>query len=1055
MRSPYGGGVSSISSTPPASLRSSSSSAAPTLSPNMPSSPRPFYPQEPSPSHLAPPPSTHSTPERLAVNDSSTPRPSISPEHSPRPYVEKDKKKGLFRNPFGWKKDKSREDLSDIALGSASDGDILSRGYAPVNSSLSGSDPVLSMSSRPPLSPKPKKKTEKLKDILGLTEEQAVELDLSGFSMDPSFVPYDVVNLNTPPASQSASSSSIPGPSAPLTPHIPSPYRTPGTPLPTPSLVTSTWTPPESWAVRFDAPDPTTADSLGVMPATPGGILGGGGGTLSNGRAESLSSKSVSTDHASVRSVPLTPGGPTGSGYDMRVVHDDMATDEERRWQMDKMKEDRVGCLRLFRRDSTFATISARESATTQEILQIMSRKSLIPDYTKFTICLVRHGQERILARMERPLLLQRRLLEEIGYEAGDRIEMLGREDNSYLLKFIFKEISTGNEIDPNYWKSPNFDPRYISFSGFNLSTIPVSLFRLAGDVVHLDLSGNLNIQDLPNDLAQSLHQLRSVTLADNGIPRFPKSLRLIETLTDLNLSHNRIGTLEGSGIGSLPNLVKLNLSSNLLDRIPEDVPRGSQNLQTLLLSNNRFTSFPADLCRYLGGSLRHLDLSFCRIKGRLPDAIGQLRRLETLRLVGNRMYGGVPWPVGELQELREVDFRGNSIGNISGDESVVMEVLCRCGKLEAIRLDGNRVRWVGKWSDREGVGSPARRVDAEDEDGDGGGERMLDAPSLKYLTLGSQFDPTKDRPMVFRLSNVAGTLVELDVSYCGLDSLPAKVFQRMSGLMVLNVSGNRLKELPPFTGSGASGGGDRRENGSKPTRGVFQLRELYASNNFLEFLPEDIGELEELTAIEVQSNHLRELPLDIWRCRKLKVLNASSNMLERFPPPYTEEDKRSGGGGALGIAGPGGNVGVVAVTDASGVMTFARSGPSRSTNASDWSPQQQPTSPQQQQLQPQQSLPPLSYSLEHLYLADNHLDDSFYITLYHLPNLTSLHTSFNDITDITPWVVAIPPAVSTPTPWFTRLRELHLSGNAIASLPGEVERMRGLKALFLNGNKL
>ncbi|KAJ3024846.1 hypothetical protein HK097_006831, partial [Rhizophlyctis rosea] len=95
------------------------------------------------------------------------------------------------------------------------------------------------------------------------------------------------------------------------------------------------------------------------------------------------------------------------------------------------------------------------------------------------------------------------------------------------------------------------------------------------------------------------------------------------------------------------------------------------------------------------------------------------------------------------------------------------------------------------------------------------------------------------------------------------------------------------------------------------------------------------------------------------------------------------------------------------------------------------------PHSPSPQTSAPQQQLPPLSYSLEYLYIADNRLDDTFYMALYHLPNLTSLHASFNDITDITPWVVATPFAGSN-LPWFTKLRELHLSGNSIAALPGE-----------------
>ncbi|KAJ3027306.1 cysteinyl-tRNA synthetase, partial [Rhizophlyctis rosea] len=404
----------------------------------------------------------------------------------------------------------------------------------------------------------------------------------------------------------------------------------------------------------------------------------------------SWSSKSTSTgtDRGSVRSLPFERGRDV-SLPEFKVVG---SLGGEEPVGGDGV-ETRMGVLRLFRRDSTFATISASENVTTHELLQIMSKKSLIPDYTKFTICILHRGQERMLNRTERPLLIQRRLLEDVGYDPIDKIEMMGREDNSYLVKFIFKEVSTGNEIDPNYWKAPSFDPRYISLSRLGLTTIPVSLFRLAGDVLHLDLSANPNISDIPNDLAQSLHQLRFISLSENGLTRFPKTLQFVETLSEVDLSHNRITTLEGSGVESIVTLQKLKLTGNLIERVPEDLPRNCQRLQVLELGNNRFRSFPVDLCRYLGQSLRVLDLSYCRIKGKIPDAIGELRKLEVLKVCGNRMYGGLPWRLGELSELVELDLRGNSFGNMGGEEGIVVEVLGRLQGLRTVRLDANRIR--------------------------------------------------------------------------------------------------------------------------------------------------------------------------------------------------------------------------------------------------------------------------------------------------------------------------------------------------------------------------
>lgn len=49
---------------------------------------------------------------------------------------------------------------------------------------------------------------------------------------------------------------------------------------------------------------------------------------------------------------------------------------------------------------------------------------------------------ERVLAPQERPLQLQKKLLEQAGYTESDRLEDLGREDNSYLVRFTFREAA-------------------------------------------------------------------------------------------------------------------------------------------------------------------------------------------------------------------------------------------------------------------------------------------------------------------------------------------------------------------------------------------------------------------------------------------------------------------------------------------------------------------------------------------------------------------------------------------------------------------------------------
>ena len=55
-----------------------------------------------------------------------------------------------------------------------------------------------------------------------------------------------------------------------------------------------------------------------------------------------------------------------------------------------------------------------------------------------YHIILKKHDLVRVLNPSERPIVLQKRLLQQVGYEERDRIEDLGREDTSYICRFMF-----------------------------------------------------------------------------------------------------------------------------------------------------------------------------------------------------------------------------------------------------------------------------------------------------------------------------------------------------------------------------------------------------------------------------------------------------------------------------------------------------------------------------------------------------------------------------------------------------------------------------------------
>jgi adenylate cyclase len=159
----------------------------------------------------------------------------------------------------------------------------------------------------------------------------------------------------------------------------------------------------------------------------------------------------VNTQHP-----PMTPPigelqkQPTFPGDELpnpAALEDDAAWDAPDSWAVKRTREDgslygevdengepieeqsdtKTYCLRIFRVDSTFATLSATLNTTVQEIIQILGKKTVLQDeLDNYHIVMRKHDTSRQLESNERPLLIQKRLLEQAGYSDLDRLEDVG-----------------------------------------------------------------------------------------------------------------------------------------------------------------------------------------------------------------------------------------------------------------------------------------------------------------------------------------------------------------------------------------------------------------------------------------------------------------------------------------------------------------------------------------------------------------------------------------------------------------------------------------------------
>ncbi|KAJ4411820.1 hypothetical protein N0V91_000955 [Didymella pomorum] len=736
---------------------------------------------------------------------------------------------------------------------------------------------------------------------------------------------------------------------------------------------------------------------------------------------------------------PMTP--PTGDVQHTTLAGDDEPGPKDDTWdapdswavkRLDEMREQsidepevaareqndtRTYCLRIFRADSTFATLSATLNTTVAEIIQILGKKTVLQDeLDNYHIVMRKHDTSRQLESSERPLLIQKRLLEQAGYAEADRLEDVGREDNSYLCRFTFLPAKMSGfsslEKDPGFKQMQKFS--HIDLQGKNLITIPITLYQKATEIISLNLSRNLSL-DVPKDFIQACTNLREIKYTSNDARRLPPSLSMASRLTMLDISNNCLQTLDRAELQKLQSLQGLRLSNNGLTSLPSYFGQ-YRALRSLNLSSNSLTEFPDFLCEVR--TLVDLDISFNSISS-LPK-IGQLTCLERLWATNNKLSGSFPSNFSQLINLREVDVRFNALDS--------MDVMSQLPRLEFLMIGHNSI------SAFEGY-----------------------FPKIRVLHM-------NHNPVTrFGLSGPVPSLTVLNLASAKLAQLPEDLFQKLTGLTKLILDKNHFTSLSNNIGR------------------LYRLEHLSVARNSLDDLPAEIGRLVELRYLDVRENNLGRLPPEIWYARRLETLNVSSNVLDAFPKPSAAPPAEDKSGiqldGSHSISTPGlgsspsyeelgkledfqnrrpsqASGGYLssgtspASTNRKGSMaSFNTASTARKPSAASRAPTEGTLTPMSRKDSSLSSRMVTTFagSLRHLFLADNRLEDNVFDELCLLPELRIVNLSYNLIYDVPP---------RTIRRW-QHLAELYLSGNDLTSLPSEdLEEVGSLKVLHINNNK-
>jgi len=664
--------------------------------------------------------------------------------------------------------------------------------------------------------------------------------------------------------------------------------------------------------------------------------------------------------------------------------------------------------MRIFRADSTFAVISASLNTTAAELISMMAKKTFLQDeLDNYQIVMRRQDTSRQLEAGERPLVIQKRLLELAGYQEMDKLEDLGREDHGYLCRFTFLPAKMSGysslERDPGFNKMQRFN--HIDLSGRNLVTIPIALYQKATEIITLNLSRNLKL-DIPKDFIQSCTQLREIKYTSNEAWKIPQALPLAGKLTMLDISNNSLEQLEHVELSKLSGLVSLKLSNNVLGSIPKYFDR-FYALRSLNLSSNNLSKFPEALRGM--NTLVDLDVSFNSISD-LGD-IGNFTNLERLWATNNRLGGPLHASFSKLTNLKEIDARFNGINN--------MDVVSQLPKLEMLMLGHNSISAF--------EGSFAR---------------------LKVLYL-------NHNPVTrFDLNAPVPTLSVLNLASAKLSQLPDALFMKMSNLTKLTISKNHFVSLSPHFGNMSkleylSIAKNELQRMPAEVGRLTELRYLDVRENNLSSLPPEIWLAKRLETLNLSSNVLSDFPkpgnplpaVPETTPQQTPAAPANSEFEELGPLEDFALRRPSQASGMLSVASsPGGTSRKGSVVSHSSQKAGAIGRTNTSGSISTMTPANRKDSTLSGRL-----ASTFSTSLRHLFLADNRLEDDVFNELVLLPELRILNLSYNQLYDIPP---------RTIKRW-NHLTELYLSGNDLTSLPAEdLEEGSQLKVLHINNNK-
>ncbi|XP_055640650.1 chaoptin [Toxorhynchites rutilus septentrionalis] len=417
------------------------------------------------------------------------------------------------------------------------------------------------------------------------------------------------------------------------------------------------------------------------------------------------------------------------------------------------------------------------------------------------------------------------------------------------VLNMAFNNIK---KIDANTFRGMRF-LRRLHLNDNMISDVGRGTFGSVTRIGTIDLARN-RIKKVDYQMFFQLNYVEVVNLAENEITEIQKDSFKDLYLTHINISHNRLETIEPKSFINCANMTVLDLSHNLIRSLPRTAFDETTYASEWILTHNLLTNMSQISLANMTG-LRVLNVSYNNIvdipKNTFPklyelhtidashnsishiyNAVFQnLFSLRVLNLSHNAMEKIGPSTFGTLPTLLEMDLSHNNLKDITRG------ALAKTTGLRYLTMTNNKL------------------------------EKIFQIPiSLNHLNLAHndiKEVPEKTWPTM-------NSLLSLDLSHNKLqNNLQRGSFAGLLTMQTLNLESNEISEVP---------------RDSLADLGTLQY--LHLTNNSITDLPKNaFGNLPILFEVQIMNNGLHNISAKAFDgLLQLLTLNMSNNLLRTIP---------------------------------------------------------------------------------------------------------------------------------------------------------------------------